>query len=383
MKRTLLCIAFLATGIFLPKVNAQTESDTVKKLSAKEKKQTELDEREKEYYARVKQNTLDDLKEEKQNIIENEKFELKKIIADIDKKLEKGEINQEKATALKKEAAKRSALNIDNRTAIIDNQIALTERDMAMYSYKPNTGAYIALGIGNVIDEKGSFLLGLDFKGLDKKTKYDKRTYRDVVFKSGFVNAVGDGRTIGDSYKFWRSSGFELGLAFKTRLLKDSNYFRLSYGLSYQISMYSPGKDKYFVNENGKTIVQQFPYELKNSFLRTENLVIPVHLEFGPSKKKEYKDYFRYDTSTSFKVGLGGYVGVNTGAVQRLQYEIDGKKVVDKNRADYNVNRFVYGLDGYIGFGAVSLFARYELNPIFENSNYKEHAVSFGVRLDL
>lgn len=367
----------------MPNVNAQTESDTLIELSAKEKRKAQRNEENKKYYERVKQNTIDALEQEKQNIVETEKFELKKQIEKIDERLDKGEINTEKATALKQEAAKKSALNIDNRSAIIDNQIELAKRDVQLYNYKPATGAYIALGFGNVVDDKGSFLLGIDYKAIDKKPKYDKRTYRDIVIKYGFASAVGDGRTIGDSYKFWRSGSAEFGLAFKTRLLKESNKFRLSYGLSYQYIMYGPGKDKYFVNENGTTVLKPFPYELKNNFLRVENLVIPIHLEFGPSVKREYKDYFRYDTSYSFKVGLGGYAGINTGAMQRLQYKVDGERIVRKDRSDYNVSKFVYGLDGYAGFGGMSVFARYELSPIFEQSAYKEHAIAFGIRFDL
>lgn len=340
------------------------------------------DQKQIEYYERIKKGSLEALEQEKQNILETEKFELKKQLAEIDDRLAKGELTLEKATALKQEAAKKSAQNIDNKTAIIDNQIQLANRDV-VYDFRPNVGGYINLGFGNVIDDKGSFLLGIDYKAPDKKPKYDKRTYSDVVVKFGFANAIGDGRTIGDSYKFWGSGYGEIGVALKTRLFREKNTFRLSYGLSYQYSMYGAGKDRYFVNDNGKTVLMEFPHELKNSFLRVENLIVPVHLEFGPSVKKEYKDYFRYDTSMSFKAGIGGYAGINTGAMQRLQYEIDGKRVVDKNRSDYNVNKFVYGLDGYIGIGALSIFGRYELNPLFENSTYKEHAISFGIRLDM
>lgn len=380
MKRTLFFIAFLATGIFLPKTYGQTENDSIKNQSGKV--MSKWDQKQTEYYERIKKGSLEALEQEKQNILETEKFELKKQLAEIDDRLTKGELTLEKATALKQEAAKKSAQNIDNKTAIIDNQIQLANRDV-VYDFRPNVGGYINLGFGNVIDDKGSFLLGIDYKAPDKKPKYDKRTYSDVVVKFGFANAIGDGRTIGDSYKFWGSGYGEIGVALKTRLFKENNTFRLSYGLSYQYSMYGAGKDRYFVNDNGKTVLMEFPHELKNSFLRVENLIVPLHLEFGPSVKKEYKDYFRYNTSMSFKAGIGGYLGMNTGAMQRLQYEIDGKRVVDKNRSDYNVNKFVYGLDGYIGIGALSIFGRYELNPLFENSTYKEHAISFGIRLDM
>lgn len=382
MKRILFCIAFAATGILMPKAYGQTENDSLNNTLGNQESMSRWEQSQIEYYEKRKAAQLEALEQEKKDIPETEKFELKKQIGEIDEKLEKGEVNAEKAAALKQEAAKKAAQNIDNKTAIVDNQIALIQRDV-LYNFTPNTAGYVSLGFGNATDNKGSFLLGVEYKAPDKKPKYDKRTYSDVVIKFGFANAVGDGRTIGDSYKFWGSGYGEVGVALKTRLLKDSNMFRLSYGLSYQYSMYGAGKHSYFVNDNGTTVLQEFPYELKNSFLRVENLIVPLILEFGPSVKKEYPDYFRYDTSTSYKIGIGGYAGINTGAMQRLQYKIDGQRVVDKNRSDYNVNKFVYGLESYIGVGAMSIFARYELNPIFENSAYKEHGISFGIRVDM
>lgn len=381
MKRYLLCIAFLATGLLVPKMSAQTVNDSIIK-PAEEPVVTKWQQNQREYYERMKTTRLEALNQEKQTILDTEKFELKKQIGEIDEKLERGEIPAEKAAALKQEAAKKAAQNIDNKTAIVNNQIELTQRDV-FYNYQPAAGGYVSLGFGNATDDKGSFLLGVEYKAPGKKPQYDKRTYSDVVVKFGFANTLGDGQTIGDSYKFWGSGYGEIGVAFKTRLFKDNNWFRLSYGLSYQHAMYGAGKHNYFVNDNGTTVLQYFPYELKNSFLRVENLIVPLFIEFGPSVKKEYPDYFRYDTSTSYKIGLGGYIGVNTGAMQRLQYKVDGRRIVEKNRSDYNINKFIYGLESYIGIGSTSIFARYDLNTVFEKSAYREHGISFGIRLDM
>ena len=323
------------------------------------------------------------MENEKQEIVENEKFELKKQIEAIDIRLEKNEITIEKSKELKADAAQKAALNIDNKTAIIDNRIALLKRDVD-YNFEVNRGSYIALGLGNAYDRNGSALLGIEYKAGNKKAKYDKRTYSDVVIASGFGNAMGGGQNLGKPFKVWGSGFIELGYTFKTRLMKDSNFLRLSYGLSYQLGMYRLTENRYFVNNGGTTIFQEYPENLtKKTNLRTENLVIPLYLEFGPSQKKEYKDYFRYDTSTSFKMGIGGFVGLNTGTIQTLQYKQNGDKITDKHRADFNVNPFIYGLNAYLGAGSISLFVKYQLNPLFENSPAKGHPISFGARFDL
>jgi len=381
MKQTLLCIAFVATGIFLPKVNAQIENNPLLQSST-EKKMSWWNDYDHAYYEEIKKRRLEAFELEKQSIAEAEKFELKKIIEKIDKRLEKGEITQEKATALKQEAAKITALNIDDKMAIVESQIALINRDV-IYNYQPNPTGYVEVGFGNTTDDKGSFLLGISYAGSDKKPKYDKRTYTDMVFALGFGGTTGDGVDLGGLYKFGKNGYAELGFTFRTRLLKESNYWRLAYGVSYQQNQLSPKGNKYFVNDNGYTSLEVFPDQVKWNRFVISNIVFPVLLEFGPSKKKEYKDYFRYDTSTSFKVGIGGFAGFNAGAMQWMKYVDEGKDIKVKTRQDYNVEKFVYGLKGYVGFGSLSLFANYELNTVFSNSAYKDHALYFGLRVDL
>ncbi len=381
MKPTLLCIAILVTGIFLPKVNAQTETDSLFKQD-NEKKKSIWNETDEDYYQRLKKGKLEALEAEKMNIVEAEKFDLKKQLEKIDERLLTGDINQEKATALKQEAAKKAAENIDNKTAIINNQIALTERDV-VYSFSPNAAGYIEVGLGNVIDDNGSFLLGIRYKAPDKKPKFDKRTNINMVFAFGVGGTTGGGTHLGRDYKVWKSTYSEIGLTFRTRLLKDSNFWRLGYGISFQQNQLSTTDNKHFVNDNGYTSLEVFPNQVKWNRLMIENIVVPVIMEFGPSVKKESKDYFRYDASTSYKVGLGVFAGVNTGAVQWIKYVENDKNVKVKRRQDYNIERFVYGLKGYVGFGSLSIFANYELNTVFTNSAYSDHALYFGMRVDI
>lgn len=360
----------------MPKMYAQTEQDTLKSGGSKSEKQLQ------ENYQYSKEIKISGLEQELEDIKEAEKYELKKRLSEIDAQLEKGEITTEKAKALKEEAAKRAAQNIDNKTAIIENQLALVKRDVN-YNYEPYDGAYLNIGFGQETDNRGSFLLGLEYNAEKLKPREDRRTSFDIVAAMGVGGATGGGAKLGGDYKVWKSVYSELGFALRTRLLKESNYWRLVYGISFQQNQFSVSGNKYVVNNNGYTALEVFTDRIKRNNFAVENLVVPVMIEFGPSKKKEYRDYFRYDTSNSFKVGLGGFVGVNTGAVQRMKYESDGKDYKIKLRQDYNTEKFIYGLKGYVGFGSLSLFANYELNTIFSNSAHKDHALYFGLRVDL
>ena len=371
MKRIIFYIAIAAAGLCMPTANAQTVKDSMASATIAS-----------QYAETQKKNTIAYLEAQKADIAEQEKYRLKKAIEDINTKLELNLITKEQALTFKEEEAKKAALNIDNKSAIIDNQIELVKRNES-YETKLNEGYTVELGFGNSYDDKGSFLLGVHYNAKNSKIKYDKRTKSDVVFASGFNNTVGEGKTIGDDYRFGDSQFVEIGIALRTRMFKNSNKIRLVYGLSYQFNILSPKNNRIFINTNEVTQLEEFPYKLKRNQLRMDNLVLPFHVEFGPSVKKEYKDYFRYDNNNKLNVGLGGFIGINTGATQRLRYKEGGDRITSNLRTDYNVNSFIYGVSGYIGIGSMSLYTKYEFNPVFKNSPTKEHNISFALRVDL
>jgi predicted ribosome-associated RNA-binding protein Tma20 len=72
---------------------------------------------------------IDSLIKQKEEIEKQEREFLKQEVEAVNQRLEKGEITQVEAEQLKKDYAKKRALNIENRLAIIDNKIALLERN--------------------------------------------------------------------------------------------------------------------------------------------------------------------------------------------------------------------------------------------------------------
>jgi len=324
-----------------------------------------------------KRNNKVELLETKKERVEREERDfLKEEIEAINKRLDKNEITLEEANKLKKEKAEKRALNIENKLAIIDNEIALLKRNDENY-IEDEDGPKLTISFGG--EENGIML-----KTPKNKIKRDVRTTDDLVFAFGLNNAIIEGQDLNDSpYKIGGSRFVELGWEWKTRLLKASNFVRFKYGLSLQWNRLSPKDNKYFV-QNGETItLETFPNDLKKAKLRTTNLVVPLHFEFGPSKKIEKENYFRYSTDNKFKIGLGGYGGLRLGTLQKLKYTEDSKRTKDKIKRSYNTSNIVYGLSGYIGVGGISLYAKYDLSPIFNNQSVKQNNVSLGLRFDL
>ena len=318
---------------------------------------------------------IDRLKQLKKIVEEEEREFLRTEVEYINQRLDKGEITQTEADKLKKEAAKKRALNIENRIAILDNRIELLKRNEGNYNDFDDETVSFGINLGS--------FTGITFNSNRKPRKYDKRTTSDFVFAIGYNNAIGDGQKIGDAYTFMESGFVELGWAWKTRVFKDNNAVRLKYGFSFQWNKLTPKDDKYFVQDGNTTTLEVFPSELKESEFRITNLVVPIHFEFGPSKKIERKNYFRYSTSRHFKVGIGGYAGFNIGTQQKLRFKEDGDRVKQKIRRSYNATPFVYGLSAYVGYGGLGLYAKYDLSPMFKDQSFDQHNLSMGLRFDL
>lgn len=325
-------------------------------------------------------NSIESLKELKLRIADEERDFLKIEVAAINARLENAKITKEEAETLKSAAAQKRALNIENRLAIIDNKIALLERNPEMDDEDQKNAISITFRGEN--DEEDVSVFSIK-KNKAKPRIYDKRTYSDFVFAIGLNNAIIDGESLGDTYNVLGSDFVELGIAWNTRVFKNSNALRLKYGLSFQWNKLNPKDDQYFSQDGNTTTLETFPSELRKSQFRVTNVVVPIFFEFGPSKKIEKDDYFRYTTQKQIKFGVGAYGGFNIGTQQKLKYKEDGDRVKQKIRRNYNTSDFVYGLSAYIGMDAISLYAKYDLNTVFKDQGIDQNNVSLGIRFDI
>ncbi|MEM0519166.1 hypothetical protein [Aequorivita flava] len=324
-------------------------------------------------------NSIEHLSSLKEKIIQEEKDALKTEVERINSLLNSDGVTEAEAESLKQNAAEKHALNIENRLAIIDNKIALLKRNDTVVNEDDDTGMVIRIGTS---DSENENVLYIGPK--NKKRKYDRRTTSDFVFAFGLNNAITEGESLQDSdFKVAGSRFAELGWAWKTRVFDNSNWLRIKYGLSFQFNGLKPTDNRFFVDTGEQTELQTYPLNLEKSKFRMDNLVVPIHLEFGPSKKTEYDDYFRYSTKNQLTVGLGGYVGINLSTRQKLKFEEDGEDQKLKLKADYNTNNFVYGLSSYIAWQGIALYAKYDLNTIFKNNPIVQRNVSLGLRFDV
>ncbi|NNJ89092.1 MAG: hypothetical protein HKP53_06800 [Eudoraea sp.] len=334
------------------------------------------------------QQQIDSLKLQKEQVTFQEKEALKSEVEEIVQRQKKGEITLEEARELKQEAARKRALNIENKLAILDNTIALLERNDGELLTEQDTLPYvnkIEIGWGHK-DKDNSRIFGIKYsdKSEPRPVIYDRRTYSDMVLAFGINNAIIDGQSLSDSpYELGGSRFFEIGVAWRTRVFKNSNFMRFSYGLSLQFNGLQPKDNQYFVSSGPETSLETFDVDLRKSKLRMDNLVIPLYLEFGPSKFTKTENKIRYSIRNQFRIGIGGYGGLNLSTRQKLKYDRNGERAKDKLKRGYNTNDLVYGLGAYVGIDGILLYTKYDLNPIFQDATVEQRNISFGVRFDL
>ena len=117
-------------------------------------------------------------------------------------------------------------------------------------------------------------------------------------------------------------------------------------------------------------------FEFGKSKMGMNYVDIPLEIRFY-SRKNQY--------SRGFRAAIGGKVGILYSSFTKYKYEdITGVRHMVKDRADYGLNQFRYGIQGRVGFGGISLFGYYELSDKFETApaggeNTKN--LTFGISL--
>lgn len=96
---------------------------------------------------------------------------------------------------------------------------------------------------------------------------------------------------------------------------------------------------------------------LRKSQLITNFVDVPIELRFSSNPS---------DPGRSFKVSIGGRIGYMYDAFTKLKYREDGETKQLKDKQNWNLNRFRYGVSAKVGIGNFSLFGYYNLTPLFK-----------------
>lgn len=362
-------LSMLVLSCAMQIVSGQTKTDTL---------ELEVDKKKTEAFSQDNADVIKELELQKETIIADEKAKLKLKVKEIVKKEEDGEITKLEADKQKEAAAKVAAQNIENRVAIVNNKIELAKRGEPVLDDNTENRTSLVIGSNGIYIKNDKYSNG---KKEVSNNRHVRRSYHSFVIAFGLNNVLVEGEGInGSPYQVGGSRFFEIGFLRTTKIFRENPFFRVKYGLALQFNGLNPNDNKYFVEDGDQTILVTHPQELKKTKFRMDNIVVPVFIELGPTKKTGHG--FNGEDEL-FNVGIGGYAGLNYSTRQKLKYREDGDAVKEKLKSDYNTNNFVYGVAAYIGWGDTSLYTKLDLNPIFNDAQKEQYNISFGLRWDL
>jgi len=318
-----------------------------------------------------------------EKITKEEKEALKKEVENIDQQLESGSISSVQAQEAKERLAVVRAKNIEERIALEEQKLTALVKEKVDGKIEQNEDT-LRFGKNRIYVSWDR-----DFNDTKKilKTWNESRTTTQFVFALGLNNVLTDGDlgSMEDSdFRVWGSYFYEWGVTWNTRIFKNDNLLHAKYGFSVMYNNLRPTQNRYFVKDGNQTLLETANVNLNESRFRNVQLVLPLHLEFDLTPKKVNEDgTYRFRTHEHIRFGIGGYTGLNFKSKQILTYREDDIRTKIKDRGDFNVSNFVYGLSAYVGCGPISIYAKYDLNPLFIDNPVEQNNVSLGLRFDL
>jgi len=311
-----------------------------------------------------------------EKITKEEKETLKEEVESVNVQLSEGKISKEQADKRKKELAEARAIIIEEKVALAQNELNDLVQQKVDGKIKEQDST-----------KRSKLVIQWHNEKWNKKNSKDsihgeKRTTSQFVFAMGLNNMMADGKLQDSNYGFIGSHFYEWGFTYNSRLMKNDNLLHAKYGLSLMYNNIRPTDNRSFVVNGEQTDLVTNAINLKESRFRNVYLVLPVHLEFDFTKPHESNGKTYFKTHKSFRFGIGGYAGINVKSKQILKFEEDDLKYKSTIKGDYNVNNFIYGLSSYIGYKELSLYLKYDLNPLFQDNLIKENNISLGLRFD-
>ena len=181
--------------------------------------------------------------------------------------------------------------------------------------------------------------------------------------------------------KTFKSTNVDLGIVqWKFNVIDHSLY--LNSGLGLDINKYMFEED-FWIDPDAENWVTDYDIldgiDTKKNRLTATYLHLPLMLNFESSND-------HYD---SFRLSAGGFGGLRIGSNQKIKFEDkddnpfedDKKKYKEKN--NYNLNNFTYGLKAEIGYGPVNLYGKYHLQEIFEEDSASPRLNNLSIGLML
>lgn len=210
------------------------------------------------------------------------------------------------------------------------------------------------------------------------------RTTQSFNFDLGTNNYVSDGKfpdSENATYAVRPWGSWYVGVNSIQRTRVARNFF-VEWGLGLSWYNFKFQKDNVLIEKDdiGVTFVEDNTADMafKKSKLTVSyiNLSLVPMLDFSNSSTKARM----WDSSSSFRIGLGPYVGYRIGSYSKIKYKEAGDTEKEKNHDSFYLENIRYGMRLQIGFRSTDLFFNYDMNDLFTPGKGPSlNAFSFGV----
>ncbi|MEO9503005.1 MULTISPECIES: hypothetical protein [Nonlabens] len=306
--------------------------------------------------------------------VSDKKTQFKTMIERVNKSLEDNKISEEQADESKAKFAEDLAEIITQHRVKTDAEINLIKvnRTSAFYDYRLEDHASSTLEIST---KKG---ISINIENNRQNQKYIKTT---SGFTLGFGYNYMNGENLGiNDFSYPNNNYFSLGYQWKTTLDKN-NHVRLMYGVEYQTQGTELNGNR-FITQGDQAQVAAIGFDTKKAKFRQDQLVFPLHLEFGGSDRKEYEDgRVRFQEYDKWKFGIGGFAGFNMSSRLKLKYDLDGREIKETRINNFDNEVLLYGIDAYVGKDSFTFFGRMNFNNVFKSDSVDAQYVTFGIRI--
>lgn len=219
-----------------------------------------------------------------------------------------------------------------------------------------------------------------DSKGSDKPG----RTTQSFNFDLGTNNYVSDGKFPDSenatySVRPWGSWYVGLNSIQRTRVARN---FFVEWGMGLSWYNFKFQKDNILIEKDdlGVSFVEDNTADIdfRKSKLTVSyiNVSLVPMLDFSNSSTRARM----WDSSSSFRIGLGPYLGYRIGSYSKIKYKEAGETEKDKNHDSFYLENIRYGMRLQIGFRSTDLFFNYDMNDLFSPGKGPSlNAFSFGV----
>ncbi len=208
-----------------------------------------------------------------------------------------------------------------------------------------------------------ALVISVSAQEVNSTSSTTEKKYARPDIPGTFLIELGLNRPFGKPENFslnlWGSRSMNVYYQYDMRILKSKFSFHPGIGLSMERYKFKNNYTMVFEADDSLKMISpiNFGSDIRKSQLITNYLEIPLEFRFSTNPE---------DPTRSFKISIGARFGYLISSFNKIKYRDDGEKIKIKNKQDYGLNNFRYGIYAKIGAGNFSVFGYYSLTPLFK-----------------